>query len=300
MLKLSHVDKDGKIRMVNITGKKDTIRRARFSGIIKIAPDTVILVKKNQIKKGDVLGAAKISGIMGAKQTDKLIPLCHNLNAEYIDIIFSVEKDYIKAESIVETTYKTGVEMEASVAVTTALLTIYDMCKAVDRSMEITDVKMLEKTGGKTLFYRTEVTGINISKTRGEAKIPVKECKLVKDFGIKNDAHAEKGSDRQVSLLSTVSIDKMKNKGLKINNGDFGENLIIKDIKIYNLPVGSLMRSFNGVVLKITKIGKECVDKCSIYKKVGDCVMPREGVFVKVIKGGFLKTGEEIIFEYKN
>lgn len=298
-MSLSHIDEKGNVKMVNIIHKNKSFRRAKFFGAIKMAPETIRMIKKNKIKKGNVLNTARIAGIMAAKQTEKLIPLCHSLKAENIQLEFNLKKDSIEALSLVETTYKTGVEIEASVSVTIALLTIYDMCKAIDRSMEITGIKLIEKTGGKTIFYRTSVIGINVSKKKGVSKKPVNKVELVKNYGVKGDAHFEKGSRRQVSLLSTFSIDKMKKKGLKIKNGDFGENLIIRDVPLVNLPPGTKIKCHEGV-LEITRIGKECNNQCWIYKKIGDCVMPTEGVFARVIKGGVLKTEEEIIIEYED
>ncbi|MBU1075737.1 MAG: cyclic pyranopterin monophosphate synthase MoaC [Spirochaetes bacterium] len=293
-MSLTHIDSKGNLKMVKILNKPETFRRAGFSGRILMAPATVKLIRENRIRKGNVLNTAKMAGIMAAKQTEKLIPLCHGLNMEHIDLDFFIKRNEIEVVSIAETTYKTGVEMEASVALSVALLTIYDMCKAVDRTMEIGRIRLIEKSGGKTLFYRMPIESINISKKKGIKKRPIQEAQVIKDLGIEGDAHAEKGSRRQVSFLSTKSIEKMKKKGFTVKHGDFGENILIKDIPLYELPPGTLLKCRNGVVFKITMIGKECIDRCSIYQKIGDCIMPREGVFAKVIKSGLIKKGEEV------
>jgi len=141
----SHVNKEGSAQMVDVGDKKAQLRIARAQGTIKLNSQTLEMIKENQIKKGDVLTVAKIAGIQAAKQTANLIPLCHTLILNKIDLNFSYTKDGIKAESIVKSIGKTGVEMEALTAVNVALLTIYDMCKAVDKNMIMSDIKLLEK-----------------------------------------------------------------------------------------------------------------------------------------------------------
>jgi cyclic pyranopterin monophosphate synthase len=141
----SHLDKNGKAQMVDVGTKTPQQRIARARGKILMAPETIELIKKNQIKKGDVLSVAQIAGIQAAKQTPYLIPLCHNLFIEKVAVSFAIEDNTIIATSEVHCTGKTGVEMEALVAVNIALLTIYDMCKAVDKSMRIDDVVLIEK-----------------------------------------------------------------------------------------------------------------------------------------------------------
>ncbi len=298
MKKLTHLGQSANIQMVNIFSKVPTLRRARCNGRIYMKPETINLIKKNKIGKGNVLTTAKIAGILAAKQTDKLIPLCHTIGVDMIDLNFELSENFIEATSLIETTHKTGVEMEAFMAVNIALLTIYDMCKAVDRTMEINEIKLLEKIGGKTTFYRNKILSINISKKRGTIKKPVKEVKVIKNFGIESDAHSGENSPRQISILSTLSIEKIRRKGLNVKYGEFGENLTIKDIPIYEIPIGTKIRCGNEVMLEVTQIGKECINRCTIYKQVGDCVMPREGVFAKVLKGGTLRVNEDIVIEY--
>jgi cyclic pyranopterin phosphate synthase len=156
---LSHVDEHGQARMVDVGGKPDTVREARARGIVVMRLDTLALVQRNAIQKGDVLSVAKIAGIMAAKRTSELIPLCHPLPLTSIDLTFHVDatEGRIEIESHVRVTGKTGVEMEALTAVAAAALTIYDMCKAVDRDMIITDVRLMEKRGGRSgTFLRSE------------------------------------------------------------------------------------------------------------------------------------------------
>ena len=145
MKKFSHVDEQGKAKMVDIGNKPAQMRCAVAKGKIHLAPTTIDLVKQNQIKKGDVLTVAQIAGISAAKQTPSLIPLCHPLTLDKIDVALTITDNTIEAVSEVKCTGKTGVEMEALTAVSTALLTIYDMCKAVDKNMRIDDITLLEK-----------------------------------------------------------------------------------------------------------------------------------------------------------
>ncbi|MFC2098777.1 cyclic pyranopterin monophosphate synthase MoaC [Bacteroidota bacterium] len=144
--KLSHLNQEGEINMVDISGKPDQQRIARASGFISLSPETIEQVKQNSLKKGDVLSVARIAGVMAAKQTHLLIPLCHPLQISKIDIDLEVESKGIKAIATAKCIGKTGIEMEALTAVSIALLTIYDMCKAVDKKMVLEDIRLLEKT----------------------------------------------------------------------------------------------------------------------------------------------------------
>jgi len=144
--KLSHVDDAGKARMVDVSAKTRVRRTARAKGRIDLAPATVELIRANEIQKGDVLAVAKIAGIMAAKATSSLIPLCHNIEIENVDLSFTVKEDGIEIESVALCTDKTGIEMEALTAVSVAALTVWDMCKAVDHSMKIGGITLIEKT----------------------------------------------------------------------------------------------------------------------------------------------------------
>jgi len=139
-----------------------------------------------------------------------------------------------------------------------------------------------------------KVVSINISQTKGTTKKPIGEAIVVENYGIKEDAHAGSHWHRQISLLSQESIQKMKDKGLNLNYGDFAENITTEGIDLSTLPVGTKLK-IGEIILEITQHGKKCHGKCEIFKIVGDCIMPREGVFAKVIKGGKIKVGDEII-----
>lgn len=144
--KLSHIDDTGRANMVDVGHKPMQIRVAKAKGKIFANPETIELINSNMIKKGDVLNVAEIAGIQGAKNTSSLIPLCHPLLLSKVDVKASVEKDGVEVESVVKTTGQTGVEMEALTGVGVALLTIYDMCKAVDKEMKIGEITLIEKT----------------------------------------------------------------------------------------------------------------------------------------------------------
>ena len=156
MAKLSHTDKYGKARMVDVTSKQKTLRTAQAKAKVLLGEKAYKIVKENNISKGDVLSAAKIAGIQAAKKTSELIPLCHNIFISNIDIIFNMNdnENIIEIESVVKTESTTGVEMEAMTAASDTALTIYDMCKSVDKSIQITDIELISKTGGKSGIYK--------------------------------------------------------------------------------------------------------------------------------------------------
>lgn len=150
MSKLTHIDGDGAAHMVDVADKTDTVREARAEGVIHMKLDTLDAIKANAMKKGDVLATARIAGIMAAKKTSDLIPLCHPLALSKVAIDFTFLEDGIRVESMARLTGKTGVEMEALTATSVALLTIYDMSKAMQKDMIISDIRLLAKSGGKS------------------------------------------------------------------------------------------------------------------------------------------------------
>jgi cyclic pyranopterin monophosphate synthase len=154
MNKLSHYTEDGSSRMVDISDKKITLRTAKASGFVRMQNSTLDLIEKKLIPKGNVFEVAKIAGIIAAKKTSGLIPMCHPLLISHVDLKISIDKERsgVKLESEVKLEGKTGVEMEALTAVSIAALTVYDMCKAVDKNMIIEDLKLIEKKGGKSDF----------------------------------------------------------------------------------------------------------------------------------------------------
>ena len=137
-----------------------------------------------------------------------------------------------------------------------------------------------------------EVMGICISKKRGTAKVEVEEANLIEDFGIEHDAHAGNWH-RQVSLLSFETREAFKARGAEIDDGAFGENIIVSGIDLIYLPVGTQIKS-GDVLLEVTQIGKECHSHCEIYHRMGECIMPTNGIFTRVLHGGKLKKGDQI------
>jgi cyclic pyranopterin phosphate synthase len=332
---LTHVDAAGEARMVDVGGKTPTCRTALVGARVWMAPATMELLKRQALPKGDVLAVARVAGIMGAKRTSELVPLCHPLALTHVDITFAVAEDEprLDIECITRTEDRTGVEMEALTGAAVAAITIYDMCKAVDRGMIIGDLRLLEKTGGKEDYIRTgeavddaaasatalgdatsagtaaatatgtaapaeaalpvgSVVTVNISAAKGERKKPVDEVMLLPEHGIEGDAHAGPWH-RQVSLLAQESIDKMVAKGLSVGPGDFAENVTTTGIDVAALPIGTKLE-LGGALVEVTQIGKECHTRCAIYYQAGDCVMPREGIFVRVLSGGRVAPGDRV------
>ena len=150
MSDLTHLDEHGKARMVDVGSKETTRRVARAQAVLQMLPSTVAAIRENALAKGDALGVARIAGILAAKRVDELIPLCHTLPISQADIDFELGEDRIIVSTTVSTTAQTGVEMEALTAATIAALTIYDMAKAVDKRIEIGEVHLIAKTGGKS------------------------------------------------------------------------------------------------------------------------------------------------------
>lgn len=152
MSELSHIDRGGQARMVDVTGKDATERYARARGMITMSKDALAVVRDNAVQKGDVIAVARVAGIMAAKRTAELIPLCHHLPLHDVQIEVAIDDSAsaIRVESAVRTEGKTGVEMEALVAVAVTLVTVYDMVKSLDKSMVISDICLLEKAGGRS------------------------------------------------------------------------------------------------------------------------------------------------------
>ena len=156
MSDLTHFDKDGKAIMVDVGDKESTSRVAVARGGVKMTPETLARILDNQVEKGDVFGVARLAGIMAAKKTPELIPLCHPLQLSSVSVDFTPDTDraYVGIEARVKVTGQTGVEMEALTAVSAAALTIYDMCKAADKSMQICNIRLVEKSGGRSGHFK--------------------------------------------------------------------------------------------------------------------------------------------------
>jgi cyclic pyranopterin monophosphate synthase len=319
--RLTHVDEGGAARMVDVGDKAVTRRVARAGARVWMAGRTMALLQQQALPKGDVLAVARVAGVMAAKKTWELIPLCHPLPLDHVEVSFMVvpEECRVDIECTARTEGRTGVEMEAITGATVAAVTIYDMCKAVDRGMVIGDVRLLEKCGGRHDYLRDEgqdveaevkdgpvaaeqgeravsasgvVVSVNVSPEKGERKKPVDRVVLKEDHGIEGDGHAGPWH-RQVSLLADESIDKMVAKGLDVGAGDFAENITTRGLDLPSLPIGTRMLLGTALV-EVTQIGKVCHDHCAIFYQAGDCVMPREGIFVRVLTGGEAAPGDQV------
>ncbi|MHA1536031.1 MAG: cyclic pyranopterin monophosphate synthase MoaC [Alphaproteobacteria bacterium] len=156
MARFTHFDDKGKARMVDVSGKKATERLAAASGAVTMAPETLAMIAEGSARKGDVLGTARLAGIMAAKRTSELIPLCHPLplSSAEVDLVCNEKTSTVEITARCKTSGPTGVEMEALTAVSVAALTIYDMCKSVDRAMVLSDIRLEEKSGGKSGTFR--------------------------------------------------------------------------------------------------------------------------------------------------
>ncbi len=306
--KLTHVNKEGNINMVDVSQKDITSREAEAAGEILLKEDTLARIKSQDLAKGPVLETARLAGIMAAKKTSELIPLCHQIPLSSISIDFEfTSADSIRIYCTVSTSDRTGVEMEALQGVSAAALTIYDMCKAIDKEMQIGDIKLMKKTGGESGdFFRQEnkqvgeVVAVALSEEKGTVKKVLPEVELKPGHGIIGDAHAGDWH-RQVSLLAEESIlymkEEMKDKELTLGYGDFAENIATRGITLHELEPGQGLRLGEDVLMEVTQIGKECHSGCEISQQVGKCIMPKQGIFTRVLEGGKVKTGDAIYFE---
>ncbi|MGE0085489.1 MAG: cyclic pyranopterin monophosphate synthase MoaC [Desulfococcaceae bacterium] len=163
MSEFTHIDTEGSVRMVDVSHKEPSLRTAKARGLIYMTGDTLEMILSHSVRKGNVLETARIAGIMAAKRTAEMIPMCHPLNLSHVQIDFfpDTETHSIRMEAIVKLTGKTGVEMEALTAVSVAALTIYDMCKSYDREMTVSDICLLEKSGGKSGTYVRGEQGVS-------------------------------------------------------------------------------------------------------------------------------------------
>jgi len=210
MNEFNHLDSKGDVKMVDVTDKTATVRMAKAEGEIHLQKATIALIQDNSIPKGNVLTTAKIAGIQSAKKTAEIIPMCHQLNLSFVDMEFELGRELVIIRSIVKTREATGVEMEALTAVSTAALTMYDMCKAVDKTMTIGAIKLVEKIGGKSdhaVEYRPSVGIItmsdSISADKSEDKSGPILVKGFADSGCKAD-HQKVLPDGSEELIPTI------------------------------------------------------------------------------------------------
>ena len=317
---LTHINEQGRARMVDVSAKGKTQRVARAAGFVRMAPETLELVRTGGCKKGDVLAVAQVAGIMAAKRCWELVPMCHPIQLTGVDVRFELTKGQslcqpcgVAIEATCRCCGETGVEMEALTAASVAGLTIYDMLKAVQRDMVIDEVRLLEKSGGKSghfvrgeadgektaaagTFRRQEpdgsVVATSISVKKGTRKVPQESIELEVGLGVVGDAHAG-AWHRMVSLLPEESVDQMRELLPKLAAGDFAENILTRGLSLKELPVGTVFE-IGPCELVMTQIGKKCHNDCEIHRLTGKCVMPTDGVFAVVTRGGTVRPGDPI------
>ena len=287
------------LQMIDVTDKQISRRQAIAAAQVRMSAETVELITTRTLPKGDVLAAARLAGITAAKQTSSLIPLCHNIPLTNVQVhctaIPPLQRVCIQATIMAEA--RTGVEMEALTAASVAALTVYDMCKGVDRAAYIHNVTVLTKAGGRSGYWRApgvgEVVAVSISEQKGTPKKNVPRIDLQVDHGVSGDAHAGPGL-RQVSLLATESIEHARERGVEASPGDFAENITTAGLDLPSLPLETPLLLGRSAVGIISQIGKKCEEPCAIGRQLGDCVMPREGIFVRIVHPGPLRAGDLI------
>ena len=260
--------------------------------------------------KGDVLATARLAGIMAAKRTHELIPLCHPLPLERVRVDLEPTRRCRACAWTTEARLhgRTGVEMEALIAAAVAALTVYDMCKAVDRGMEVAACACSRRAAARAAMAptgerRSAMSAPHRGRARrlgerrrreGHAQGRREARSLRVDHGIEGDAHAGPWH-RQVSLLARESIEKMRATGSTVGPGDFAENLTTGGIVVTSCRSARASARRRRGRLEVTQIGKECHDRCAIYRQAGDCVMPREGIFARVLEGGVVRAGDGVV-----
>lgn len=296
---LTHVNEQGRARMVDVSDKPATDRVARAAGFVRMAPSTVELVRTGGAKKGDVLAVAQVAGIMAAKRCWETVPMCHPVALTGVDVRFSVEAGGVGIEAACRCHGETGVEMEALSAVSAAALTVYDMLKAHQRDMVVEEVRLVEKNGGASGDFSARgvrgaatVEAVCVSEEKGTRKHPVDEIELVVGEGVAGDAHAGRWH-RQVSLLPAEAVDELRDLLPELAPGDFAENVLTRGLDLKALPVGTVLRA-GAAELVVTQIGKECHAACEIRRLTGRCAMPTEGIFCVVTRGGSLRAGDRL------
>ena len=299
---LTHINEQGRARMVDVSAKQKTQRVARAAGFVRMAPATLELVRTGGCKKGDVLAVAQVAGIMAAKRCWELVPMCHPIQLTGVDVRFELVDDErgrgVAVEAECRCCGETGVEMEALTAASVAGLTVYDMLKATQRDMVVDDVRLLEKSGGASgRLARAEaavadasVVAVSISEKKGTK--PQDSIRLVVGHGVEGDAHAGNWH-RMVSLLPEESVDVMREMLPNLAAGDFAENILTRGLSLKELPVGTVL-TVGECELVVTQIGKKCHNDCEIHRLTGKCVMPTDGIFAVVTRGGVVRPGDAV------
>lgn len=308
-MKLTHLDKNGSAIMVDVGDKEITNREAVAQALITMQPETLSLILNSELKKGDVLATARIAGIMAAKHTSDLIPLCHPIALTKVQVDFhSLSPDKILITSLVRCKQPTGVEMEALTAVSTAALTIYDMCKAVDRGIRIDEIYLLKKSGGQSGLYIRETKNDNIAESiifdsnktatlkelylkihKGQGKLALIEC-ILDENGM--EGYTE--GDKAISLLDNnayIEIVKENYRGLCMKR--FYGNLVTQDLDYKTLNQGDIL-NIGEASIEITQVGKSCFEGCELVEQKIRCPLKQNCAFAKVLQPGKIQRGNKL------
>lgn len=292
-MEITHLDEKGRAKMVDVAQKGVTLREAKAEALLSMDPETLKKIYEGAIEKGDVLAVARIAGIMGAKKTAELIPLCHPLEISSVGVDFEPvpEAGILRIRTAVRLWGRTGAEMEALVAGAVAALAVYDMIKAVDRRAALRGLWLQEKSGGKSGHWKREIEGevlaVNMAKERGIPKENVGEGFLEVGVGLVGDAHA--GSERELSLFPIEALALAPKEVLSsIREGEYSENITIKGIPLEELRVGTRLKVGEAEV-EIVQIGKG-----KLEPKGRPWIVSREGRFAKVVKAGRVRVGDPV------
>lgn len=291
-VKLTHIDEKGTVVMVDVGDKEKTERKAEAQAVVIMKSDTVNLIMSDNIKKGNVLATAKIAAIMAAKCTYSIIPLCHNIELSKIEInIEKKDENKLIITSFVKCKGTTGVEMEALVAVTVAALTIYDMCKAVDRGINIDNIHLCKKSGGKSGVYiqKPIIEDILLKPSKEKRILSLQRCTIYED-GIEGYT---KG-DKAISLVDASIYDEnIENEVKGICFNKFYGNLVIRNMNFDELKVGDILE-IGSVKIEITQVGKQCFKECNLVRKGIECRLKTSCAFARVLEQGNIFVGDVI------
>jgi len=293
-MELTHLDERGRARMVDVGQKEVSLREARAEAILSMAPETLRRIQEGEIEKGDVLAVSRIAGIMAAKKTPDLIPLCHPLEISSAAVQFESipEAGILRIETTVRLWGRTGAEMEALVSAAVAALTVYDMVKAVDRRAVLRSLRLLEKSGGKSGHWRAEgitgeVVAVNVAEERGIPKRNIGRGVLREGVGLLGDAHA--GTERQLSIFPLEALALAPKEVLEsLREGEYSENITISGIPLEELRVGRRL-AIGEAEIEIVQIGKGKLEPSG-----RPWIVSREGRFARVIKGGEVRVGDRV------
>ncbi len=298
---LTHQDQSGKLKMVDVARKQSTLRTAIAFGSLYVGKEVLELLLNNNLPKGDAWAASRVAGIIAAKKTSEFIPLTHPIRLDSVEVnLFPIDKERIGVFTKAVAFDRTGVEMEAMIAASAALMNMYDMVKGISKAARVETIQLIFKEGGKSGDWigKDARTGrIKQLTTKKEKGAPKKSCDklcLKCDSGIENTSHDDNWREK-VSLLDIESIEKIKEKDLDFDFGSLAKNIVTSGFCLCELRIGSLIYSDNGVVMKVSQIGKESRNECSVCSSTGNEIMLEKEVFVVVLSAGTMEIGDRFV-----